>query len=144
MKTISIKEEKKVYIVMTKKLWKVNSTKKLKTRIETTQITKPLVQDAKVKAKVISLGESGAWRISTIFPWIFPIMILDEECEKACWIICIAIKPGAQKLKKGKPNTSPLSVPIASDKTIKKSKEVTMGESIVWTATIKNLRTSFL
>ena len=70
--------------------------------------------------------------------------MLDEECAKACWIICIAIKPGAKKLKKGKPNTSPLSVPIASDKTIKKSKEVTMGESIVWTATIKNLRTSFL
>ena len=36
---------------------------------------------------------------------------------------CIAIKPGAKKLIKGTPKNIPLSVPIANDKTNKKSKQ---------------------
>ena len=43
-----------------------------------------------------------------------------------------------KKLRKETPNTSPLSLLIASDKTIKKSRDVTIGEIIVWIATIKN------
>ena len=38
-----------------------------------------------------------------MFPWIFPIIIDEEECEKACWINCIAIRPGARKVIKENP-----------------------------------------
>ena len=82
--------------------------------------------------------------MSTMFPWILPIMKEEDECENDCCIICIDIRPGAKKVTKGTPNTSPLSVPIASDKTNKKSKEDTSGEKIVWIQTTKNLKTSFL
>ena len=82
-----------------------------------------LVTAAKVTAKVTSPAESGAYKISTIFPWILPIINEEDECEKDFWITCIAIKPGARKLIKGTPNTSPLPLPIAKDKTNKKSKK---------------------
>ena len=79
-----------------------------------------------------------------MLPWIFWIIILELECEKACCITCIAIRPGARKVIKGNPKISPLSFPIASESTNKNSSEVTKGEITVWTATIKNLKTSFL
>ena len=103
-----------------------------------------LVHDAKFVAKVISAADNGAYKISTIFPWIFPIIIEEEEWENPCCIICIAIRPGARKLIKGKPKTSPLSFPIAKESTSKNKSEVTSGDMTVWIATIKNLNTSFL
>ena len=42
------------------------------------------VQAAKFIAKVISPSERGAYKTSTILPCILPIMIDEEECEKAC------------------------------------------------------------
>ena len=57
---------------------------------------------------------------------------------------CIEINPGARKVIKGTPRTSPLSAPIARDKTSKKSKDEISGEKIVCIQTIKNLKTSFL
>ena len=93
---------------------------------------------------VTSVDERGAYSKSTIFPWILPIIKEEDEWEKACCITCIAIKPGAKKVMKGKPKTSPLSLPMARLKTNKKRREVISGVIIVWIATIRNLRTSFL
>ena len=79
-----------------------------------------------------------------MFPCIFPIIKEDDEWENDCCIICIEINPGAKKVIKGTPSTSPLSAPIAKDKTSKKSKDEISGEKIVCIHTIKNLKTSFL
>ena len=79
-----------------------------------------------------------------MFPCIFPIINDEEEWEKDCWITCIEINPGAKKVIKGTPRTSPLSVPMAKDNTSKNSKDETKGEKIVCIQTIKNLKTSFL
>ena len=57
---------------------------------------------------------------------------------------CIEINPGAKKVIKGTPRISPLSAPIARDKTSQKSKDEISGEKIVCIQTIKNLKTSFL
>ena len=103
-----------------------------------------LVIAANVTASVTSAGESGACKISTIFFWIFPIIKDEEEWENDCWIICIAIKPGARKLINEVPKTSPLSFPMAKFKTAKNNKAEIIGEKIVWIQTIKNLKTSFL
>ena len=89
------------------------------------------VQAAKLVANVISAAVNGAYNMSTILPCIFPIIIDDEECEKACCITCIAINPGARKLINGTPKTAPLSLPIATVRTNKNNKEVTKGEMIV-------------
>ena len=105
---------------------------------------KLLVQAAKLVAKVTSPAVKGAYKMSTIFPCIFPIIIDEEECEKACCITCIAINPGARKEIKGKPNTSPLSPPIAIESTKRNKSEVTSGDITDCIATIKNLKTSFL
>ena len=99
---------------------------------------------AKFVARVISPAVNGAYKISTMLPWIFPIIIDDEEWEKACCITCIAIRPGARKVIKGKPKTSPLSDPIANERTSRNKSEVTSGEIIVCITTIKNRNTSFL
>ncbi len=114
------------------------------TAIATVAIITLLVHAAKFVAKVISAAVKGAYKISTILPCILPIIIDEDEWEKACCITCIAIKPGAKKLMKEKPKTSGLSLPIANVSTNKKSKEVINGEIIVCIATIRNLRTSFL
>ena len=103
-----------------------------------------LVTAAKVVATVISAGYKGAYKISTIFPWILPIIKDEDEWEKDCWIICIAISPGAKKLMKETPKTLPLSSPIAKDKTKRNNNDDIKGENIVWIHTIKNLKTSFL
>ena len=103
-----------------------------------------LVTDASVIAIVTSPADNGAYKISTIFPCTFPIIKEEEEWEKDCWITCIAIKPGAKKLIKGTPKTFPLSVPMANDKTNKKSNAETRGEKMVWIQTLRNLKTSFL
>ena len=50
----------------------------------------------------------------------------------------------AKKLMKDTPKTSPLSLPIAKDKTNRKSKADTNGEKIVCAQTIRNLKHSFL
>ena len=55
----------------------------------------------------------------------------DEEWEKDCWITCIAINPGAKNIINGTPSTSPLSAPIANDKTNKNKRDETKGEKIV-------------
>ena len=117
---------------------------KLNTIIDVIAIIILLVHEAKLIAKVISPAVKGAYKISTIFPWIFPIIIEEEEWEKACCITCIAISPGARKVIKGKPKTSPLSDPIASESTSKNKSEVTSGDIIVCIATLRNLRISFL
>ena len=44
---------------------------------------------------------------------------------------------------KDTPNISPLSAPIAKDKTNKNNKDVINGEKSVWAQTFKNLKTSF-
>ena len=67
----------------------------------------------------------------------------EDECENDCCITCIAIKPGAKNIIKGTPRTSPLSVPIAKDKTNKNKSDEINGEKIVCAQTIKNLKTSF-
>ncbi len=77
------------------------STIKLKTTIDTTAIIRLLVTAAKIVASVISPGDSGAYKISTILPCILPIIIEEEVCEKACCIICIAISPGARNVING-------------------------------------------
>ena len=51
----------------------------------------------------------------------------------------MAIRPGAKKLIKGNPNTSPLSLPIAKESTDKNNKLEMSGENKVWTQTLKNL-----
>ena len=51
----------------------------------------------------------------------------------------MAIRPGAKKLIKGKPNTSPLSFPIAREIIDKNNKLEISGENKVWTQTLKNL-----
>ena len=117
---------------------------KLNTIIEDKAIIRLLVHAAKLVANVTSPAVNGAYKISTILPWIFPIIIEEDEWENACWITCIAIKPGARKVINGKPKTLPLSLPIANDSTSKNNKDVTSGEITVWIATIKNLNTSFL
>ena len=125
-------------------LWNCISTIKKNTTIETIAIIILLVHAAKLMAKVISAAVNGAYKISTIFPWIFPIIMDEEEWENACCITCIAIKPGAKKVINGNPKTWPLSFPIAKERTNRKSNEVTRGEITVCTTTIKNLKTSFL
>ena len=56
----------------------------------------------------------------------------------------MAIKPGAKKTTNGKPKTSPLSAPIATERTRKNRRDETNGENIVCIQTFKNLSTSFL
>ena len=90
-----------------------------------------LVTAAKMIANVISPGDNGAYKMSTIFPCILPIMIEDEVWAKACCIICIAMSPGARNVINGYPNAPPPSFPIANESTIKKSNEVISGEKIV-------------
>ena len=53
-------------------------------------------------------------------------MIDDEECEKACCITCMAIRPGARKVIKEKPKTSsaPKSDVIDVKSELKKFKEM--------------------
>ena len=53
------------------------------------------------------------------------------------------ITAGAKKVIKGTPKTSPLSLPMATESTPKKSNDETNGEKIVCAQTIKNLKTSF-
>ena len=115
-----------------------------KTTIEIMAMIKLLVHAAKIIAVVTSPAERGAYKISTIFPCMFPIIIDEDEWENACWIICIAINPGARKLINVTPNTFPLSSPIAKERTSKNNKEVIKGEKSVWIQTFKNLRISFL
>ena len=98
-----------------------------------------LVTAANIIAKVTSVAERGASKVSIIFPCIFPIIKEEDEWEKLCWIIDMAIRPGAKKLMKEKPNTFPLSFPIAKESTDKNNKLDISGDSKVWAQTIKNL-----
>ena len=102
-----------------------------------------LVTEANETAMVTSAADKGAYKRSTIFPWIFPIIKEDDEWEKDCWITCIEINPGAKNVIKDTPRISPLSAPIAKDKTNKKSKEEMSGEKSVCAHTLRNLKTSF-
>ena len=52
--------------------------------MDTAPIIKLLVIAAKLTANVTSPADRGAYKISTIFPCIFPIMKEEEEWEKAC------------------------------------------------------------
>ena len=58
-------------------------------------------------------------------------------------MICIEINPGAKKVINETPNTSPLSAPIAKDKTNKNNNEEIKGEKSVCAQTFKNLNVSF-
>ena len=107
------------------------STNKLKQIIETRQIINDLVTEAKTIAKVTSLADNGLPIKSTMFPITLPINIDDEECEKACWITCMDISPGAKNSIKGKPKTCPLSSPHAIEITIKNRIPVKTGPTIV-------------
>ena len=120
------------------------STNKLKQIIETRQIINDLVTEAKTIAKVTSIADNGLPIKSTMFPITLPINIDDEECEKACWITCMDISPGAKNSTKGKPKTSPLSSPHAIEITIKNRIPVKTGPTIVCPNTIKNRKVSFL
>ena len=111
--------------------------------IEITAIITALVTAAKDTAMVTSAADKGAYRRSTIFPCIFEIIKEDDECEKDCWITCIEINPGAKKVIKETPSTSPLSVPKAKDRTSKNSNEEINGEKSVCAQTFKNLKVSF-
>ena len=112
--------------------------------MDTIPIIKLLVAEARATAVVTSPADKGAYKISTIFPCIFPIIKDEEEWEKACWMTCIAIKPGAKKVINGKPKTSPLLFPIANDKTKRNKRDETIGDKRVWTQTLRNLKTSLL
>ena len=112
--------------------------------MDTIPIIKLLVVEANATAVVTSPADKGAYKISTMLPCIFPIMKEDEEWEKDCWITCIAINPGAKKVMKGNPSTSPLLFPIATDKTKRNRREEIMGDKRVWTHTTRNLKTSLL
>ena len=103
-----------------------------------------LVHDANVIAKVISAAVKGAHKISTRVFCIFPIIIDEEECEKACCMTAdIHIRPGAKKAMNEYPKTSPLSFPIAKDKTKRNKRDVIKGEKIVCIQTVMNLLHSF-
>ena len=54
------------------------------------------------------------------------------------------IIPGARKVIKGTPKTSPLSLPIANDKTSKNNNPEIRGENKVCIHTTKKRNTSFL
>ena len=116
----------------------------MKQIIDTIQIINDLVTDAKTIAKVTSAADNGLPIKSTILPITLPISIDDEECEKACWITCMDISPGAKNSIKGKPKTCPLSSPHAIDITIKNRIPVNIGPTIVCPNTIKNRKVSFL
>ena len=107
------------------------------------QIINDLVTEAKTIAKVTSAADNGLPIKSTMFPITLPINIDEEECEKACWITCMDISPGAKNSIKGKPKTSPLSSPHAIEITIKNRIPVKTGPTIVCPNTIKNRKVSF-
>ena len=90
-----------------------------------------LVTAASEIAIVASDADNGANNKSTIVPSIFLIIREEDEGEKACCIICIAINPGAKNVMKETPKTSPLSVPMANDKTNKNNKDEINGEKSV-------------
>ena len=117
---------------------KINDTK-----IEKKPTTTPLVIPPKIIEKVTSPGDNGGYSISTIFPWTFDIIKEEEVFAKAFCIICIAINPGTKKIVNLCPNTSDLSEPMAKLNTVKNRSNVTIGETIVWIHTLKNLCTSF-
>ena len=54
---------------------------------------------AKLTANVTSAADKGAYKISTIFPWIFPIMKEEEEWEKDCVGNCPGINYLANQIE---------------------------------------------
>ena len=96
---------------------------KWNTIIETIPITTLLVTAASETEMVTSPADKGANNKSTIVPSIFLRRKEDEECEKDCWSTCIESNPGAKKVIKGTPSTSPLAAPIAKEKKRKNNKD---------------------
>ena len=74
-----------------------------------------------------------------MFPWILPIIKDDTEWLKDWVSMLIAINPGAKKIIKECPRTSPLSFPRAKDKTDKNNKLDTSGDRSVYCQTARNL-----
>ena len=101
------------------------------TIIEIIKITILLVTAANIIANDTSAADNGANKVSVMLPCILAIIKDDTECEKLCWITDIDIRPGARKLIKEKPNTSPLSFPIAKESTDKNNKLEISGERSV-------------
>ena len=99
--------------------------------------------EAEMIDNVTSAADNGAPIRSTIFPIILPISIDEDECANDCDINCIAMRPGVRKLINTTPNTFDLLSPIARFITIKNKIAVTIGPTIVWPATLRNLRFSF-
>ena len=89
--------------------------------IEIIEIIKDLVIEANIIAKVTSAADKGAPIKSTIFPITLPIRSDEDEWEKACWITCIAIKPGARNSINVTPKTFGLSSPKAREITKRKT-----------------------
>ena len=114
-----------------------------KITIDIIEINNALVTAAKIIDKLTSPAERGAPTRSTILPITLPINKEEEEWENACWIICIAINPGAKNSINGTPKTLGLSLPIAKEITDKNKIEVTIGPIIVCPNTDKNLSVSF-
>ena len=112
--------------------------------IEIIEIVIDLVIEAKITANVTSADDNGAPMRSTKFPITFPIKSEEDECEKACCITCIAIKPGARNSINVTPKTFGLSSPKAKDITKRKSIAVITGPITVWPKTDRNLKVSLI
>ena len=79
-----------------------------------------------------------------MLPCTLAITIDEEVLAKAFWITVIIRIPGARKVMKSTPITSPRRGPIAMVKIIRKSPAVTSGASNVWVQTAMNRCTSRL
>ncbi len=62
----------------------INISNKRNIIIEIIKIIKLLMTEAKTTANVTSVADNGAINVSTMFPWIFAIMMLETLWEKAC------------------------------------------------------------
>ena len=80
--------------------------------------------------------------VSTMLPCTLAITIEDEVLAKAFWITVIIMMPGAMKVVKGTPITSPRRGPMAMEKITMKSPAVTSGARRVCVQTFTKRSTS--
>ena len=103
---------------------------------------KPLVTPAIACAINISIGPNGDINRSTIEPWTFAVINAEETFANEFCKTLIIIKPGTKNVIKEIP-LNPALLSMAIEKTITKSKVVTIGAVIVCKKTFENLFTSF-